>query len=136
MEGETEKRLFCLLVHVTNDYNGLSLAAHKPGTRSFLQVWHLGPGPQGSMSYSDVFPGHEKGIGLERRSSNQDMNLYLDDVLVRVGGWLAQYTTAPPQEEYFFMRWRLKDKVIVDYWNKQTLRKPKKMKDKQATSTV
>ena len=63
--GETERKIFCLMIYFPRGCNSWSCADLKPGARNLLQVSHTGAESQGSGLSSTAFPGHRQGAGWE-----------------------------------------------------------------------
>ena len=63
--GETERKIFHLMIHSPSDHNSWSCTGLKPGTRNFFQISHMGAGSQGLGLFSSAFPGHKQGDGWE-----------------------------------------------------------------------
>ena len=63
--GETETKIFRLIIHSPNSCISWSLADLKPGPWSLLQVSHTGSESQGFGPSLTAFPGHRQRAGWE-----------------------------------------------------------------------
>ena len=63
--GETERKIFLLMIHSTSGSNGWSWANSKSGVQSLFWVSHASAGYQGFGLSSTAFPGQKQGAGWE-----------------------------------------------------------------------
>ena len=63
--GETERKIFYLMIHSPSDCKRLVLSQSKARSQELFWVSHVGAGSQELGPSSTAFPGHKQGAGCE-----------------------------------------------------------------------